>query len=444
MVHQYTLNGYNIVIDGNSGSIHWVDPITYEVIEGYQNGDFRGIDPQELEEILPEIEELIKDGKIFSRDEYKGYAPVLKERHSVLKAICLHVAHSCNMDCEYCFAGRGEYHDGSGLMSWEIAKKAIDFLVKNSHGRKNLEVDFFGGEPLLNINIVKNTVEYGRSIPGKNFRFTFTTNGMLLDDEIIGFLNREMSNVVISLDGCKKTNDILRRTRDGHGTYDLVLPKFKNLIKERGNKEYYLRGTFTAFQPKFSEEICHLADVGFKHLAIEPVVAPDNAPYAIKKEHLPVIFEEYENLAMEMICRREKKEKEEFTFYHYTIDMEGGPCLSKRLSGCGVGLEYVAVTPEGEIYPCHQFVGEKDYLMGNVNDGRVDDKIRHSFDSCNVYGREECANCFAKLYCSGGCAANGYHATGNLTGLDEIGCELHKKRLECAIMMKIHERSNRK
>ncbi len=414
-----------------------MDDVTYDVISCYEGGDFQGLDPKDVEEVLPEIEALKAEGKLFSEDSFQEMADDFKNRHSVLKAMCLHVAHACNMDCAYCFAGKGEYQGNRGLMSLETGKKAIDFLVEHSDGRKNLEVDFFGGEPLLNWEVVKELVAYGRTFKDKNFRFTLTTNGMLLDEEVIRFTTKEMSNVVISLDGRRAVNDAMRQTKDGKGTYDFVLDGFKKLAQERGQEGYYMRGTFTANNLDFAEDVLHMADMGFQQLSMEPVVCGEDASYALKEEHLPKIFQQYEYLAKEMIKRRDAGK--DFTFYHYMIDMEGGPCISKRVSGCGVGKEYIAVTPEGEIFPCHQFVGDENYRLGDLDKGIVREDLLEEFDQCTVYGRSECTDCFAKLYCSGGCAANGYHATGKITGMYDMGCELHKKRVECAIMMKIDE-----
>ena len=360
----------------------------------------------------------------------------LKERQSVLKAMCLHVAHSCNMDCEYCFAGKGEYHGDAGLMSYETGKKAIDYLIENSPGRKNLEVDFFGGEPLLNWQVIKKLVDYGRSLEkstGKNFRFTLTTNGLLIDDDVIDFCNREMSNVVLSLDGSRDTNDRMRKTKQGKGTYDLIVDKFIDFAKRRGQKDYYMRGTFTGKNLHFAEDIIHMANLGFKELSMEPVVAPEHVSYALKDGDKDILLVEYEKLALEMIKRR--KSGNSFNFYHFNVDFEGGPCIAKRVSGCGVGTEYIAVTPEGDIYPCHQFVGDKDFLMGNLIDGIKNPNVRKLFAECNVYSHEECENCFARLYCSGGCSANAYHSKGSVKAVYDLGCELHKKRIQCAIML---------
>ncbi len=449
MLHLYSLNGYDIAIDQNSGSIHVLDEDTARVLScfdaetGVMNGtpEENGLtDIEGLDDILSDIEELKEDGKLFSEDIFRPMADDFKKKQSVLKAMCLHVAHACNMDCEYCFAGKGEYHGDAGLMSYETGKKAIDWLVENSPGRRNLEVDFFGGEPLLNWQVVKDLVAYGRSIEkeaGKNFRFTLTTNGLLVDDDVIEFSNREMSNVVLSLDGCRETNDRMRRMKDGSGTYDHIVGKFKRFADARGPKEYYMRGTYTKHDLEFTDEILHMADLGFRELSMEPVVAPPEADYALSMDDAPVLCEQYEKLAKAMIERR--REGRPFEFYHYMVDLEGGPCISKRISGCGVGTEYVAVTPEGDIYPCHQFVGETDFIMGNLDEGITHPEVREIFRSCNIYSHDECTDCFAKLYCSGGCAANAYHATGSVDGVYELGCTLHKKRIECAVMMKACE-----
>ena len=464
MIHLYELNGYNIALDVNSGCIHEVDKETYAVLEFLRDKIGEGIifdkdkdnlvtevkealagkvSEADIQEIMEDVFELSDMGQLFSEDVFKPLADELKMRQSVLKAMCLHVAHACNMDCEYCFAGKGEYLGEAGLMSYETGVKAIEYLIENSPGRRNLEVDFFGGEPLLNWEVVKKLVAYGRSREeetGKNFRFTLTTNGLLLDDEVIDFCNREMGNVVISLDGSPETNDRMRHTKEGGGTYDLIVDKFKKFAEKRGG-DYYMRGTYTRNNLHFAEDIFHMANLGFKELSMEPVVAPPEAPYALKDEDSDVLEREYEKLALEMIKRRD--EGRPFSFYHYTIDFEGGPCIAKRISGCGVGTEYVAVTPEGDIFPCHQFVGDEKFILGNLSEGITHPEVREQFEKCNVYSHEECGDCFARLYCSGGCAANAYHSTGSVTGVYGLGCDLHKKRIECAIMMKVDEERKR-
>ena len=452
MIHQYKMGGYNIVLDPNSGSVHSVDEVAYDIIGMYENhtpeeitkeiveryGEKEGVTPEDVAEVLEDIETLKKEGKLFSEDTYRNLAIDFKNRPTVIKAMCLHIAHDCNLACKYCFAGEGEYCGDRSLMSFEVGKQAFDFLIANSGTRKNLEVDFFGGEPLMNFEVVKQLVAYAREqekIHNKNFRFTLTTNGVLLDEEVMDFANKEMYNVVLSLDGRKETNDRMRVSRNGKGSYDLIVPKFKEMVKRRGDKEYYIRGTYTHYNTDFTKDILHMADLGFTKLAMEPVVASPDAPYALKEEDLPVLFDQYEKLAAEMV-RREKNGKG-FTFFHYMIDLEGGPCIAKRIAGCGVGTEYVAVTPWGDLYPCHQFVGDKDYLLGNVFDGITNEEVRSRFKMCNIYTRPQCNTCFARLYCSGGCSANAYHATGKIEGIYELGCELHRKRVECAIMMKV-------
>lgn len=451
MIHQYKLNGYNIVLDVFSGSVHVVDDVAYDIIELFKNSStediinkiltkYPDITEDDIIECLNDIKELENSGKLFTGDTYQNKAFDLKNRHTEIKALCLHVAHTCNLSCEYCFASQGKYNGERALMSFETGKRALDFLVENSGNRKNLEVDFFGGEPLMNWDVVKELVKYARSIEkekNKNFRFTLTTNGMLIDDEVIEFANKEMHNVVLSLDGRKEVHDKLRKTPGGCGSYDIIMPKFKEFVKKREGKNYYMRGTFTKNNIDFTNDIFHMADEGFTELSMEPVVCSPNEPYALSEKDRPVLFEQYEILAKEMIKR--KKAGNGFTFYHYMIDLSHGPCIYKRISGCGSGTEYLAVTPWGDLYPCHQFVGDEKYLMGNVFDGVTNTEIRDEFKLCNAYARSECQNCWAKLYCSGGCAANAYHATGDIKGIYEYGCELFKKRMECAIMIQVDE-----
>lgn len=453
MVHQYKLNGYNIVLDSNSGSIHTVDDVAYDAIAMYENlspeeitnkilDKYDDVTAADVSDTIDDIQELISKKQLFSEDIFAGSAPLFKKRQSVVKAICLHVAHACNMKCGYCFAGDGEYHGERAIMSYEVGKAALDWLIENSGTRKNLEVDFFGGEPLLNWDVCKRLVEYGRSREkdtGKNFRFTLTTNGILLNDEVIEFANKEMGNVVISLDGRPEVNDNMRKTHDNGGTYDKILPMFKKLAKSRNQANYYVRGTYTHYNTDFANDIIHMADLGFKELSIEPVVAPPDAPYALQESDIPILLDQYEKLANEMLARKRRKDGSDFTFYHYMIDLEGGPCIVKRISGCGVGTEYVAVTPSGDFYPCHQFVGDDRFLLGNVYDGITNSSVCDEFKECNVYSHEECKDCFAKLYCSGGCAANAFHTTGQISGIYDLGCQLHKKRIECAIMLKVAE-----
>lgn len=446
MIHQYKSNGYNIVLDVNSGAVHVVDDVTYDVIELFEKLDAEAIiselsskyKEEEIREVIDEVEQLKKDGQLFTEDIYQPFVEKFKEtRQTVVKALCLHIAHDCNLACKYCFAEEGEYHGRRELMSFEVGKKALDFLVANSGNRVNLEVDFFGGEPLMNWDVVKQLVEYGRSLEepnNKKFRFTLTTNGVLLNDEIMEYLNKEMSNVVLSLDGRKEVNDRMRPFRTGKGSYDLIVPKFQKLADSRKQTNYYVRGTFTRDNLDFSEDVKHFADLGFKQMSIEPVVGPEEDPYSIREEDLPKIMEEYDKLALEYIKR--EKEGNGFNFFHFMIDLNQGPCVYKRLSGCGSGTEYLAVTPWGDFYPCHQFVGNEDFLMGNVNDGIVRNDIVEAFGDCNVYSKEKCKNCFSKFYCSGGCAANSYNFHGTINDAYDIGCEMQKKRVECSIMIK--------
>ena len=445
MVHQYKNNGYNIVLDVNSGAIHVVDDVTYDIIAMYEAHTEEEITAalsasyteEEIREAYEEVKQLALEGQLFTKDEYENYIMDFKKRPTVVKALCLHIAHDCNLACRYCFAEEGEYHGRRELMSFEVGKRALDFLIENSGNRKNLEVDFFGGEPLMNWQVVKDLVAYGREqekIHDKNFRFTLTTNGVLLNDEVMDFANREMGNVVLSIDGRKEVNDHMRPFRNGTGSYDLIVPKFQKFAESRNQDKYYVRGTFTHNNLDFSKDVLHLADLGFKQISVEPVVAENTADYAIREEDLPTLFAEYDALAAEMV--RRKKSGEDFNFFHFMIDLEGGPCVAKRLSGCGSGTEYLAVTPWGDLYPCHQFVGNEKFLMGNVRDGVKNIELRDEFKCCNVYAKEKCRNCFAKFYCSGGCAANSYHFHGNINDAYDIGCELQKKRIECAIMIK--------
>lgn len=449
MIHRYKNNGYNIVLDVNSGSVHVVDELVYDVIGLLDEGQEEVVVYEKLKDTykkddiqtaLKEIQELKDAEMLFTEDIYRNAIEHFKERETVVKALCLHIAHDCNLACRYCFAEEGEYHGRRALMSYEVGKQALDFLIANSGNRKNLEVDFFGGEPLMNWQVVKDLVAYGREqekIHNKNFRFTLTTNGVLLDDEIMEFANKEMANVVLSIDGRKEVHDFMRPFRKGAGSYDLVVPKFQKFAKSRGEKSYYARGTFTRHNLDFSEDVLHLADLGFDQISVEPVVADEKEEYALKWEDVPKICEEYDKLAKEMI--KGKKEGKGFNFFHFMIDLTGGPCVYKRLSGCGSGTEYLAVTPWGDLYPCHQFVGEEKYLMGNVWDGVKRTDLCKEFKNCNVYAKEKCQNCFAKFYCSGGCAANSYNFHGSINDVYELGCELQRKRVECAIMLKAAE-----
>ena len=445
-----------MVLDVNSGSIHVVDDVVYDVLELLNEAEDRrkeegfrqeitdkmlakygeDITAEDMKDVFEDLDELEENGTLFTVDVYKEGVIDFKKRQTVVKALCLHIAHDCNLACRYCFAGEGEYKGDRSLMSLEVGKKALDFLVANSGNRRNLEVDFFGGEPLMNFDVVKELVAYGRELEkthDKHFRFTLTTNGVLLRDDVIEFANKEMDNIVLSIDGRKEVHDHMRPFKNGKGSYDFILDKFKKVAESRNQQKYYVRGTFTHYNLDFVKDVLSLADEGFEQISVEPVVAGPEEPYAIREEDIPQICEGYDELAKEMLKR--KKEGRGFNFFHYMIDLSGGPCVYKRLSGCGSGTEYLAVTPWGDLYPCHQFVGEEEFCLGNVDDGIVNTDMRDTFKLCNVYAKEECRNCFAKFYCSGGCAANAYHCHQDINKPYEIGCELQRKRVECAIML---------
>ncbi len=440
-------------MDVNSGSVHVMDRSAYDAVPVVERLIAQGTQDQEIiaqalekelslshseaGELAEEFLALKEAGQLFTQDIYEDYIDAFTERETVVKALCLHIAHDCNLACKYCFAGEGEYHGRRALMSLEVGRKALDFLVENSGNRVNLEVDFFGGEPLMNWQVVKELVAYGRSLEEphhKKFRFTLTTNGVLLTDEVMDFVNKEMSNLVLSIDGRKEIHDLMRPHRGGQGSYDEILPKYKKAAESRNQMNYYVRGTYTRNNTDFSEDVIHLADQGFEQISVEPVVADKKEDYALRMEDVPKLLSEYDRLAQEYI--RRKRDGKGFQFFHFMIDLEGGPCVAKRLSGCGSGTEYLAVTPWGDLYPCHQFVGQEEFLMGNVEDGIVRKDIQDKFKACNVYSKKECRDCFAKFYCSGGCAANAWHESGDVNGSYELGCELQRKRVECAIMIK--------
>ncbi len=453
MIHQYKLNGYNIVLDICSGAVHAVDDIAYDIISLFQSKDKdsivteiygkysekEGVTIEEVSECYDQILQLKEEKQLFVEDNFKPMAGELKRKTAgVVKALCLHIAHTCNLNCSYCFASQGKYHGERAIMSFEVGKRALDFLIENSGSRRNLEVDFFGGEPLMNFDVVKQLVEYARSVEkkyNKNFRFTLTTNGLLIDDDVIEFANKEMSNVVLSLDGRKEVHDRFRVDYAGKGSWERIVPKFQKLVEARGGKNYYMRGTFTHANPDFLKDIQTMLDLGFNELSMEPVVCPSGDPSELTEEDLPIVLEQYEKLADLMIKRN--NEGKPFTFYHYMIDLSGGPCIYKRISGCGSGTEYMAVTPWGDLYPCHQFVGDDKYRLGDIWKGVENTAIQEEFLECNVYARKECEDCWAKLFCSGGCAANAYHATGSVKGVYEYGCKLFRKRMECAIMVAV-------
>ena len=452
MVHLFKRLGYNIAVDTASASVHVLDEVAYEAVSLYgkvsakdiarELGRKFGISGKEAAECIADVEALVAAGTLFSEDKFRPDVAVLAKRDPVVKALCLHVAHTCNLDCDYCFASQGKYHGERVLMPFEVGRRAIDFLIENSGSRHNLEVDFFGGEPLMNFGVVKEIVAYAREREkecSKHFRFTLTTNGMLVDDDVIEFSDREMDNVVMSLDGRKEVNDRFRKTVGGVGSYDIIVPKFQKFAAARGEKEYYIRGTFTHNNPDFMKDIDVMLDLGFTRLSMEPVVAPPDSPSALTEEDKATVMRQYELLAERMIQRR--RAGTPFVFYHYMLDLEHGPCIYKRISGCGSGTEYMAVTPKGELYPCHQFVGEERFRMGDVFGG-VDaqgERIRAEFKRCNAYSKPECEDCWARLYCSGGCAANGWHSTGDVNGVYACGCDLFRCRMECALAVKASE-----
>ncbi|HOR85814.1 MAG TPA: thioether cross-link-forming SCIFF peptide maturase [Bacillota bacterium] len=446
MLHKYEQNGLKIVIDVNSGTVHVIDQIIWDMLD-YYPGSVESIIEKlggkykefSIREAWDEIKELEKQGLLYSEDTYMDR--VLKEKRDThTKALCLNIAHDCNMRCGYCFAQTGGYHGGRKLMPFEVASKAIDFLLNTSGPRKRLEVDFFGGEPLMNFDVIKETVRYTREREkeyGKKTGFTITTNGTLLNEEIAEFINENMDNIVLSLDGRKQVNDRMRKLVDGSGTYDSIMPKIKSVADSRGDKSYYVRETFTANNLDFCSDVLHLADEGFREISIEPVVAENEKSYALREEHLPKIYQEYDKLAERYIEYNDKGKG--FRYYHFNVDLDGGPCIYKRVSSCGSGVEYFAVTPDGELYPCHQFVGRREYLMGDVWRGVANKELQKEFFENTVYHKGKCMKCWAKFYCSGGCQANAAAFNNNLKEPYEIECKLQRKRIECAIMIRAYE-----
>ncbi|MDR1465110.1 MAG: thioether cross-link-forming SCIFF peptide maturase [Oscillospiraceae bacterium] len=456
MIHAYQCNGYHIVLDIGSGAVHVTDPAAYEAIVRLDRGEGcaavsaalatgHGLPSAETDELLADIEMLRRRGQLFAPEawgegadavDYASLAAAHRAKEPVVKALCLHVSHTCDLACRYCFAQAGRYHGPEALMSFGVGRQALDFLLAHAGTRRHLEVDFFGGEPLLNWDVVKRLVAYARgreAESGKRFRFTLTTNGMRLDDEVTDFCNREMSNVVLSLDGRRETHDRLRRTPADAGSYDTVVPKFQRFVERRRGGTYYMRGTFTHENPDFTRDLLHMASLGFRQLSMEPVVAAPGDPLALSPADLGVILAEYERLAAEMARRQGTAEA--FSFYHFNLDLAHGPCLYKRVTGCGAGTEYLAVTPTGDFYPCHQFVGDPAFRLGNVRDGLTNPALIADFRACTLYTRPTCRDCWARLYCSGGCCANAYHASGSIRGVYEDGCTLFRKRIECAIML---------
>lgn len=438
------MNDLNIVVDVNGGAVHVVDEITFDVLDYYELDDAEKIAKKlpkytldEIKETFDEIKSLVEDGLLYSPDNYLDI-DAFKNREPVVKAMCLHIAHDCNLKCKYCFASQGDFGGAKSIMSFEVGKKALEYLVDNSGSRKNLEVDFFGGEPLMNFEVVKQLVEYGNELAkekGKNFRFTITTNGVLLDDEIIDYVNEHMHNVVLSLDGRKSINDDMRPTLNDKGSYDIIVPKFQKLIEKRKDKYYYVRGTFTRDNMDFSKDVLHFKDLGFDLTSVEPVVGDESNPYALREEDLPKILDEYEKLAVEYSKMRVNNEP--FRFFHFMVDLSQGPCVIKRITGCGAGNEYLAITPEGDIYPCHQFVGQEEFKMGNVMADKVElpKEMQETFKEAHIYAKDECSKCWAKFYCSGGCHANAFNFNNDILKPYDLGCQMQRKRLECALMV---------
>lgn len=477
MIHPFRFENYNIVVDTYSGAVHVMDGLAFRAVNMMNHSAFERTNPdhwsqlttdlekefegryssEEVRDALLHINQLIDNDQIFSADSYEGLSLNLKDRVSNVKALCLNVAHTCNLDCDYCFASQGKYRGERALMSAEVARKAVDFLIRESGHHRQLDIDFFGGEPLMNLNVVKETVRYARSLEkdhNKHFRFTFTTNGILLDDENIAYLNEEMDNVVLSLDGRKEVHDRFRHSINGSGSYERIVPKFQKFVQERGDKEYYIRGTYTKINRDFFEDILHMTELGFHRLSMEPVIGDEREPYMLGPADVDFLSGQYELLAKEMMRRNEfayrtvkeagdpdqlANEDRPFVFYHFMLDLDGGPCIHKRISGCGAGTEYLAVTPSGDLYPCHQFVGEESFTVGNVFEGIRNRDLGREFKECNVYAQPECADCWAKLYCSGGCSANALHATGSIAGTVPFSCDLFRKRMECALAVKVHE-----
>lgn len=452
MIHKFEKNGVYVVLDVNSGAVHVVDEMVYDILDHYPDTTKEATlealaskySSDDLSEAIDEIQILIETEQLHSNDTYIKNLD-FQNRAPVIKAMCLHIAHDCNIRCKYCFASQGDFEGDRSLMSLEVGKKALDFLIANSGNRRNLEVDFFGGEPLMNFEVVKELVTYGRSLEEENnklFRFTITTNGVLLSDDVIDYVNEHMDNVVLSIDGRRDINDLMRYTINGGGTYDTIVPKFKKLVEKRGNKNYYVRGTFTKFNVDFAKDVLHMVDLGFKSTSVEPVVAEAKHDYALSESDLEKVYEQYDILADEMVKRHNKPD--DFSFFHFTVDLSQGPCVVKRLTGCGAGSEYVAITPDGDIYPCHQFVGDESFRIGSVVEGTYNNHLSHEFKEAHVYNKEKCKTCWAKFYCSGGCHANAYNFNNDINIPYDLGCDMEKKRLECSlyIQAKFMEENN--
>ncbi|WP_294351841.1 thioether cross-link-forming SCIFF peptide maturase [uncultured Clostridium sp.] len=447
LIHKFKQGENYYVLDVNSGAVHIVDELVYDILEdeGIKSKaevleNLKGkYDEVELSEAYDEIQELAEDGVIYSEDKYEEIAHSSMDDRDYIKAICLNVIHGCNLRCKYCFADEGEYHGHGGVMSVETAKKAIEYVIKRSGPRKNIEIDLFGGEPTMIMDKLKEVIAYAREKEkewGKNIRFTMTTNATLLTDDMMDFMDKEMGNIILSLDGRKEINDNVRIKVDGSGSYDDILPNIKKMISKRTKgKTYYVRGTFTRQNSDFYEDVVSMLNEGFREISIEPVVLEDKHALSIREEDLPTIFENYDKLYEEM-RRRRKEGKDEFTFYHFNIDLQGGPCVYKRISGCGAGFEYVAITPQGEVYPCHQFVGKEEFKLGDIYEDTFNAELAKTFKKAHIYNKPKCKNCWARFYCSGGCQANNVAFNGDMNVPYEIGCKMQKKRIECAIALK--------
>lgn len=449
-IHKFKQGDKYFVLDVNTGAVHVVDEIVYDILDDDKLkekvdiiNELKGkYDEEEISEAYDEIQELVKEEVLYSPDQYEEIAHSSMDDRDYIKAVCLNIIHGCNLRCKYCFADEGEYHGHKGVMSVETAKKAIDYVIKRSGPRKNIEIDLFGGEPTLIMDTIKEIIKYARENEAKwnkNIRFTMTTNATLLNDEMMEFMDKEMGNIILSLDGRKEVNDKVRIKPDGSGSYDDILPNIKKMISKRTKgKTYYVRGTFTRDNVDFYEDVVSMLNEGFREISIEPVVLEEGHPLAIREEDLPEIFDNYDKLYNEM-ARRKREGKDEFTFYHFNIDLQGGPCVYKRISGCGSGFEYVAITPQGDVYPCHQFVGKEEYKLGSIFDDTYDAELGKKFKKAHIYNKPKCRECWARFYCSGGCQANNVNFNGDMNIPYEIGCKMQKKRIECAIALKAEE-----
>ena len=450
LIHKFKQGGNFIILDVNTGAVHLVDELVYDILDDDKIKSMKEVleelkdkySEAEIVEAYKEIQELAEEGVIYSKDQYEEIAHSSMEDRDYIKAICLNIIHGCNLRCKYCFADEGEYHGNKGVMTIDTAKKAIDYVIKRSGPRKNIEIDLFGGEPTMIMDTIKEIIKYARDNEekwNKNIRFTMTTNATLLNDDMMEFMDKEMGNIILSLDGRKEVNDNVRIKVDGSGSYEDILPNIKKMISKRTKgKTFFVRGTFTRQNTDFYEDVVSMLNEGFKEISIEPVVLEDGHPLSLREEDLPTIFDNYDKLYDEM-AKRKREKNGEFTFYHFNIDLQGGPCVYKRISGCGAGFEYVAITPQGDVYPCHQFVGKEEYKLGTVYDDTFNSELSKEFKMSHIYNKPKCKDCWAKFYCSGGCQANNVNFNGDMKIPYEIGCKMQKKRIECAIALKAEE-----